>query len=452
MAKARVCVIDVPGLSAELLSGIPPTSGLGKWIAKNRVALLTPSWPAVTCSVQATLTTGVSPSEHGIVANGIFTHRSREDQAFIDASNFASYRRDVSFWEQSNQLVEAPRFWQESSGRSRVRTAMLFFQNSMPGFAGALRPAADIVVTPKPEHGPDGKITSLLWTEPRDLQTRLFAELGPFPLMNYWGPLAGIASSRWIARCGAWIWKNMTPELQLVYVPHLDYDLQRFGPDSTQAQQAVRDLAEACEVLFDAIGRDRNLILVSEYAMQRVDACLRPNWVLREAGLLSTRRTDDGSLIDYARSRAFAMADHQIAHVYVREKPDADRTAELLTRAGAKVVDDAARIMHRRAGDIQLEAPPGAWFDYRWWDPAEPDDAPTFATAVDIHRKAGYDGLELFFDPGIKGTSQDAARLRGSHGRARPGQAILVGPEDVIEWDDYTSKEVAGIVARAVGI
>jgi predicted AlkP superfamily pyrophosphatase or phosphodiesterase len=452
MSIQRLCIIDVPGLSESLLSAVGSTSAMGSWIARNRVARLTPTWPAVTCSVQATLTTGMPPSRHGIVANGIFTHRSRQDQALVDSSSFASFRRNVSFWEQSNQFVEVPRFWQDALGNSRVPTAMLFFQHSMPGFAGTPRPAADIVVTPKPEHGPDGQMTSLLWTQPRDLQSKLFSELGPFPLLNYWGPMAGIASSRWIAQSGAWVWQNLSPQLQLIYVPHLDYDLQRFGPRSVQAQQAVVDLADACAVLFDTIGPDGQIILLSEYVMEPVSWCIRPNEVLREAGLLATEQTEDGVLIDHAHSRAFAMVDHQIAHVYVREADDLAHTKDVLTRAGADVVDSQMRIAHRRGGDLQLESPADSWFDYRWWDVNQPQERPSFATIVDIHRKCGYDGLELFFDPAVRGISQDASRLRGSHGRVRRGEAVLIGGETVLDRDEYETTDVAGLVARRLGL
>src|SRR5438046_1619894 len=155
----RVHIIDLPGLSAGLLKHVPAQSALGQWLSRQHIAALTPTLPAVTCSMQATLTTGTPPSEHGIIANGLATSRSKDDQALIDSSSFADYRREVSFWEQSNQYLQQPRFWQDENGKSRYKTALLFFQNCMPGFAGAPKPAADIVVTPKPEHGPDGKFT-----------------------------------------------------------------------------------------------------------------------------------------------------------------------------------------------------------------------------------------------------------------------------------------------------
>lgn len=413
----RVCVIDLPGMSRELLRAVPSDSAFGSWLRDKHVIPLTPSWLAVTCSVQATLTTGVAPSRHGIIANGIATFRSPDDQRLIDTSNFADYRRDVSFWEQSNQFVEAPRFWQE-----KYRTALLFLQNSIPGFVPPLQPAADIVITPKPEHGPDGKITSLLWTDPPELVQQL-ERLGPFPLMNYWGPLAGIASSRWIAQAAAIVWRELEPQLQLVYVPHLDYDLQRFGPDSPQAIQAVRDLSTALEPLLQTLlDAQAEVVVLSEYGMHRVRRAIQPNLLMHEAGLLATRKSPDGELIDYAISAAFAMCDHQIAHVYVRAS--AKRPAvDVLEQAGAHVLDRSI-LDHPRSGDILIEAPSDAWFDYRWWRSA--DEAPSFARMVDIHRKPGYDPLELFLDPATRGITQDAALVRGSHGVVSPGEAVFV--------------------------
>jgi predicted AlkP superfamily pyrophosphatase or phosphodiesterase len=417
----RVCLIDLPGLSRELLRFVPADSMLGKWIAQQRVQSLTPSWPAVTCSVQATLTTGQPPAKHGIVANGLATYRSPADQALVDPSNFADYRRNVSFWEQSNQFLNVPRFWQDEQGKSKYKTALLFFQHCMPGFAALPRPAADVVLTPKPDHGPDGKLVSLCWSNPADLVPRLFKELGPFPLMNYWGPMAGIASSQWIAKAAAAIWQSEKPTLQLVYVPHLDYDLQRFGPHSAQAHKAVADLAAALEPLLQAVANDGGrLLILSEYALESVTRSIAPNALLKSAGLLMTRSTPDGELIDYQNSKASAMVDHQIAHLYSKEKVAAD----LLQEAGLNILDRQV-LNHPRAGDFLVEAPAGVWLDYRWW--TDPAAAPSFATMVDIHRKPGYDPLELFLQPGTRSITQDASLVRGSHGRLAAGGAVLIG-------------------------
>ncbi len=431
----RLCVIDCPGLSHDLLNAVPSQSSLGRWLARQRIVSLTPTFPAVTSSVQASLTTGVDPSVHGIIANGIATFRSPEDQALVDTANFADYRRDVSFWEQSNQFLMTPRFWQDHTGRAKIKTALLFFQNSMPGFHGSPKPAADIVITPKPDHGPDGKLTSLCWSNPPSLVPELFKELGPFPLMNYWGPLAGLPASQWIARAAARVWQSQKPDLQLTYIPHLDYDLQRFGPSSPQARQAVIDLSAAIEPLVDAILADAGqLVLLSEYAMHDVTHFAQPNRLLADAGLLTTRASEDGHLVDYRASAAFAMVDHQIAHIYTRNaKATEDATRILKAIDGVTILsaDDLKKmgLAHRRSGDLALIAPENGWFDYRWW--ARPGDAPSFAKTVDIHRKPGYDAAELFFDPSTKGVSQNPALVHGSHGRVSDSGAnrpILAGP------------------------
>jgi len=434
----------MPGLSRQLLAEIPAASGLGKWLSGQRAIGLTPSFPAVTCSVQATLTTGRPPAEHGIVANGLATFRSTDDQALVDASNFSEYRRQISFWEQSNQFLQSQRFWQNESGRSRWKTALLFFQHSMPGFAGVRRPAADIVLTPKPDHGPDGKLVSLCWSEPAELVPRLFGELGPFPLMNYWGPMAGIASSQWIAKSAAIVWREHLPQLQWVYIPHLDYDMQRFGPDSPQANQAVRDAATALDPLVAAVlDGDGKIVLLSEYAIGGVEQFVQPNRILAEAGLLLTRQTADGAVIDYERSAALAMVDHQIAHVYARDAAAIVQAREALQAQGIAASEPATGLRHRRSGDLVLTAQPNAWFDYRWWSDAAA--APVFARMVDIHRKPGYDPLELFWDRAANGVSQNSDLVRGSHGRAGQGQGVFVA-EDGRASRTIEAVEVASVI------
>jgi predicted AlkP superfamily pyrophosphatase or phosphodiesterase len=445
----RLCLIDIPGLSKDLLAYVPPDSAFGKWLANQTVATLKPSWPAVTCSVQATLTTGVSPNQHGIIANGIATFRSAADQELVDDSNFANYRKQVSFWEQSNQFVQVPRFWQDSAGKSRFKTALLFFQNSMPGFHGPPKPAADIVLTPKPDHGPDGKLVSLCWSNPPELVPQLFKELGPFPLMNYWGPMAGVASSIWVARGAAMVWKLHQPQLQLVYVPHLDYDLQRFGPDSPQAKKAVVDLTGAIEPLFTTILADGGQIVVlSEYSIAAVHQSIAPNRLLKQAGLLVTRETADGILIDYEKSEAFAMVDHQIAHQFVRSSDAKARVEKLFSSEAVTVVDIANQITHARAGDIQLQANAGYWFDYRWWENA--GAAPKFAGTVDIHRKPGYDPLELFFDPATRSVISDASRIRGSHG-ATPGSDGVCIMASATAISEIQAVDVSSHILKMIG-
>lgn len=427
----RLCVIDLPGLCKTLLPHVPANTALGQWLSGRPVCPLKPSLPALTCSIQATLTTGTPPSKHGIIANGLPAFLSADDAALVDVSNFADFRRQISFWEQSNQLVQSPRFWQTPAGRSKYPTALLFFQNSMPGFTDSPKPAADFVLTPKPDHGPDGKLASLCWSNPADLVPRLFKELGPFPLMNYWGPPANINSSRWIARSAARIWSDQTPALQLVYIPHLDYDLQRFGPRSPQAQKAVEEVASALDPLISAVlnGGDQ-LAILSEYAMHEVGRFFQPNRLLADAGLLQTRPTDQGRLIDYTQSRALAMVDHQIAHVYCRDAQSTAAARELFAdfsdiQVMGRTGQEESHLNHRRSGDLLLIAPLDGWFDYRWW--SDLADAPAFAGEVDIHRKPGYDALELIFDPSTRKISQNPSHIRGSHGRIDGFDALFIG-------------------------
>jgi hypothetical protein len=156
--------------------------------------------------------------------------------------------------------------------------------------------------------------------------------------------------------------------------------------------------------------------------------------LLKSAGLLKTRSTPDGELIDYEASEAIAMVDHQIAHVYVRQIADVRKVHEALRHDDITIVAPVsllapnAAITHARAGYFQLQARTGTWFDYRWWE--NPSDAPSFATMVDIHRKPGYDPLELFLEPGTRTITQNAELIRGSHGSVPGSDGLLIGASD----------------------
>ena len=444
----RLCVIDIPGLSRDLVAHVPPQSALGRWLAGKNIHNLTPSFPAVTCSVQATLTTAQSPVRHGIIANGLPTFRFPADQALVDASNFADYRKSVSFWEQSNQLLDAPRFWQDADGKSRWKTSLLFFQNSMPGFTNPQRPAADIVLTPKPDHGPDGKLTSLCWSNPPDLVPSLFKKLGPFPLMNYWGPMAGIKSTQWIAQAAAEVWNIHAPQLQWVYIPHLDYDLQRFGPQSEQAARAVAEAAAALDPVFAALHESgAQIAVLSEYTMRPISRYVQPNALLANANLLFMRPSPDGPLIDYEKSKAFAMVDHQIAHVYATDTHAA--RAALAVPGVASAITAPPELRHRRAGDLVLLAEPDTWFDYRWW--SDPSDAPSFANMVDIHRKPGYDPLELFWDRANNCVAQDPSLIRGSHGLTDGQPAVWISDIPDVKSESLNATDIAPLITRCLG-
>ena len=389
----HVVVLNVVGLSPQHFEMPELIPNLSRFTMRP----MRPTFPAVTCSMQATLLTGKPPSEHGIIANGYF-----------DRDTF-----EAKFWEQPASLVQAPRLWDMLPG---CNTAVLFWQNSM--FIDA-----DIVVTPRPLHLDSGMV-QWCYSKPAGYYEELARAIGDFKLHKYWGPVAGLESSQWIARAAQYTWRKHQPDLMLVYLPHLDYSSQKFGPDSPQARQALREVdALVGELTFGAA----TTIVCSEYSLTPVSGALYPNRQLRDAGLLRSREIAGKEYLDFELSDAFAMVDHQIAHIYCKPgKTDAVRPAlPGLEFAGIK---------HGRAGELIAIAPADKWFAYYWWhDWAK---APEFAFTVDIHRKPGYDPCELFFDwrrmarTFKPATATNPDLVKGSHGRVSGDQrdwAVLAG-------------------------
>jgi predicted AlkP superfamily pyrophosphatase or phosphodiesterase len=406
---ARVCVIVVAGLDGALLSRVSGLAGI-----VGNAAAVRPVFPAVTCTMQASLTTGELPGKHGIVANGLYTHGDAALAEKLDLSNLGEFRREVSFWEQSNDLLDAPRFW---AGMGK-KVALLFFQNSMPGKTSA----ADIVVTPKPEHTPDGKTLTACWSNPRELYGELTAKFGPFPLHQYWSPMAGIGSSQWIINSALEVWERHSPDLQLVYVPHMDYCLQRQGATGEGVAAELAAVDKEIARLTEAVKKSGGIpVIVGDYGMNDVRTCNFPNVCLRQAQLLKTKLDGSGKyLVDYAKSEAFAMVDHQVAQVYCRRERVEEVTAALyMLPAVDKIVSDPGEIAamglgHKRAGNIVLLAQKHAWFAHDWW--TSEAEKPIWQFGVDIHRKPGYDPRELFFDPVKKIIQQSVTAVKGSHG------------------------------------
>jgi hypothetical protein len=404
-------LVLLAGLDAEAMAGVLPLLG-----AFPHVQRYEPVFPAVTSTAQATLTTGVGPSGHGIVCNGLYTHGRAELRPHLDLSNHADARLNVSFWEQANSLLQAPRFW-EGMGK---KVAMLFWQNSMPSLADA-RPAADIVLTPKPVHTPDGKTMTACWSSPSDLYGRLSNELGPFPMHKYWSPMAGIESSQWIANAAERVWRREKPDLQLVYIPHLDYNLQRFGPGGEMIGRDVAEVDRVLGPLAERVRADGGIFIVAgDYGISAVTTCATPNLALREGGLLATKADGAGKLLaDYDASAAFVMCDHQVGHVYVRERRE-DVVGILRGLKGVGRVlatrDEIAAVGldHARTGDVVIVTEPSAWLAHDWWKSDE--EKPAWQFSVDIHNKPGFDPRELFFDPARKCVMQDPAVVKGSHG------------------------------------
>jgi predicted AlkP superfamily pyrophosphatase or phosphodiesterase len=417
-------VLDIVGLTPGLLPHMPRLAALAR--AGSRAPLGT-VLPAVTCSAQATFLTGVPPAEHGIVGNGWYFRGLG----------------DVLLWRQHNALVGGEKIWDAAR---RVR----------PGYTVAnvcwwyaMGADTDFTVTPRPVYHADGRKDPDCYTRPAALHDELTELFGAFPLFHYWGPTASIASSRWIARAARHLLDRHRPDLTLVYLPHLDYDLQRHGPDGPAARAAAGALDAELGPLLDAAEEAGAVVVaLSEYGITAVRRPIHLNRELRRAGLLQVHTQAGMEYLDPWVSRAFAVADHQVAHVYVRRPEDLDRTREVLAGLPgvAEVLDDVGKkrhgLDHPRAGELVAVAEPDAWFTYYYWlDDAR---APDFAPTVEIHRKPGYDPAELFFDPGdrlakpraalalarkrlglryrMNVVPLDASCVRGSHGRL-PGDA-----------------------------
>jgi predicted AlkP superfamily pyrophosphatase or phosphodiesterase len=263
---------------------------------------------------------------------------------------------------------------------------------------------ADFAVTPRPMYPADGRKLPDIWTSPGDLRAELTAKLGQFPLFNFWGPRADLKSSTWIAESAKHLLRTRKPTLSLVYLPHLDYCLQKYGPHDPAVIPHLREIDTLCgELIDDFTAQGSQVLVVSEYAITPVTGPVHINRALREAGLLEIREEMGLELLDAGASSAFAVADHQVAHVYVKHPeriPEVKRLLEALPGV-ATVLDEegkrAVGLNHSRSGELVALAAPDRWFTYYYWlDDAR---APDFARCVDIHRKPGYDPVELFFDP-----------------------------------------------------
>lgn len=363
-------------------------------------------FPAVTCTAQASFRTAVPPTAHGMVANGLF-HREL---------------RKPLLWEQSCALVSGPRIWESFRARGK-KVALLFWQQS-------LGEAVDILLSPAPVHKHGGGMVQSVYSQPAGLYQSLCSKLGKrFQLHRYWGPLASATSSGWIADATSAILDDpaSAPDLCLTYLPALDYDLQRHGPDHPSAKRALDALLGQIATIRAAAERNNyGIIIFGDYAIAPASQAIFPNVALHDAGLFRTRAVEGMLYPDFHTSAAFAMVDHEIAHVYLKDKSSdpAVRTAlaklPQIARILGPVEQREAGIDHPNCGDLVLMATPGAWFAYPWWTSRK--TAPDYASHVDIHNKPGYDPCELFFGWPPISVSQDTSRIRGSHGLAGPGR------------------------------
>ena len=400
----RIIVLSVVGLEEKHLeSGLLPN--ISKLIENGEYSKLSPVFPSVTSTVQTSLLTGKYPSEHGIIANGLY-----------DRTNY-----NVSFWEQYSSLVESPRVFdvkkQNTHTNTNLKSAILFWQNS-------LYSNADIICTPKPIHL-EKEMIMWCYSKPIGFYESMVEKIGKFDLMSYWGPFASSKSSEWITNATIYTIERERPDILFTYLPHVDYSAQRYGKDSIQVKD---DIIKADEYVGQIINhcKESNLldetkfIIFSEYGFNNVNNSVSLNKILREHDLLKTREINEKEYLDLENSDAFAMVDHQIAHVYVKDKA-LHKTKKILeeTNGVEKVLtkEDQGQyhIDNQRSGELIAIANTDTWFNYYWW--FNDEKAPSFTREVDIHRKPGFDPVELFIDMKSRSIPLNPKLVKGSHGR-----------------------------------
>jgi len=453
-------VILVVGLTPALLGSHTPN--LARLAQRGGLRPLTTVTPAVTCSVQSTLVTGLPPSGHGAVANGWY---------FRDLS-------EVLLWRQSNHLIEGEKIW--DAGRRldpAFTTAKMFWWYNMYA-------AVDWSATPRPMYPADGRKIPDHYAWPPELHDELDEKLGQFPLFRFWGPMADIVSSQWITRSTLHVMQSRNPTLTLTYLPHLDYNLQRLGPDSDHPDlvKDLQDVDALCGELIEAAEKQgREIIVVSEYGITAVSDAIHINRELRKAGLVNVRVERGHEQFDAGASPAFAVADHQLAHIYVQ---DSDRLPEIRMLIASldgveSVLDQQEQksigLDHARAGELVAISAADRWFSYYYW--LDDDRAPDYARTVDIHRKPGYDPVELFLDPALKVprfavghrlirrklgfrclldviSLKDTHLVRGSHGRPTDspdeGPLVISSRPDLLPQGAVDATEFKALTLRHV--
>jgi predicted AlkP superfamily pyrophosphatase or phosphodiesterase len=411
----KTVVIDVVGLSSSLIGTHTPF--LKNYILNKNISAIDPMLPAVTTAVQSTYITGKWPSEHGIVGNGWY---DREDC-------------EIKFWKQSNKLVHAEKIWEKAKELDPSFTcAKMFWWYNMYS-------SADYAVTPRPNYLADGRKLPDCYSHPAELRDKLQKELGQFPLFQFWGPGANIKSTQWIADASILTDEWHNPTLSLIYLPHLDYCLQKFGPDLTKISKELHEIDAVLAQLVNYYEKkNAQIIILSEYGIAPVNKPIHLNRLLRENGLLQIRVERGLELLDPGASKAFAVVDHQVAHVYINDASVTDKVKKLLAKVSGielildKTAQQSYHIDHERSGDLVLMADAQSWFTYYFWL----DDAlaPDYARVVDIHKKPGYDPVEMFMTSKLRAAYKllrkkagfryvmdviplDAKLVKGSHGR-----------------------------------
>lgn len=430
----HVVFLSIPGLRERDLATMPRLSAL---VSHGDQATLTTSFPAVTWPAQAAMLTGKTPTEHGVIANGFYWRDTQE----------------VEMWTAWNEKIEAPQIWDLLHQHDSSLTSAVWFPMLSKGCG------ADYICMPAPIHNPDGSESLWCYTKPTELYGDLRDTFGHFPLQHFWGPIANVKSTAWIADSAVLAAVRFQPNFFYLYLPHLDYAAQKTGPDSELAARAPAELDDVLGRLIDgftaAYDNEIAWLAASEYTITAVDHVTYPNRVLREAGLLQVREEEDGEHLDLASSHAWAMVDHQFSHVFVKDAatPVVARVQELFrgNEGIAEVLAGDARsrynMDHARSGEVILISTANSWQAYYWWlDDAK---APGFARTVDIHRKPGYDPVELHIDMATKSTPLDATLVKGSHAApvtSPEQQGVLLSSKSGFLPSSVKDTDVCGLV------
>ncbi len=448
----KTVVIDVVGLSSNLIGKHTPF--LEQYIKNKKLNNIAPMLPAVTTAVQSTYLTGKQPTDHGIVGNGWYDETDAE----------------IKFWKQSNKLVQAEKIWDRAKRENPDFTCsnMFWWYNMYSN--------ADYSATPRPNYLADGRKMPDCYTEPAELRDFLQGKLGQFPLFQFWGPGANIESSRWIANASILTDALHNPTLTLIYLPHLDYCLQKFGHNFDQIGDELTQIDGVLKNIIDYYeSRSANIIILSEYGITPVNNPVHLNRVFRDAGLLQIRIERGLELLDAGASKAFVVADHQIAHIYINDPSVTEKVKNILkeTPGIALILDEEGKkahgMDHERAGDFVLVAEPQSWFTYYFWL----DDAlaPDYARCVDIHKKPGYDPVEMFMSSKPRAAYKllrkkagfryimdviplDATLVKGSHGSINTPlefQPVII-TDSTINQENITATQVYDVVWKALNI
>ncbi len=448
---SRVVVLCCVGLTPELIGSDTPH--LNSLASRGFSAPMTPVIPAVTTTAQTSMLTGVLPQEHGIVANGWY---------FRDLG-------EVWLWRQSQALIQSPCIWKQIRQERDLSVNKHFWWYAM-------NTDVDITVTPRPAYHADGKKSPDIYAWPPHIKNELINAHGEFPLFKFWGPVSNIESTKWIADSFCTNFEKYPSDLSLCYLPHLDYDFQRFGPSGEHVAKNLQELDDCVGHILQSIeGQNAEVIVVSEYGIEACSAAIPINKTLRQAELLSVTTNATGELLDPGASKAFAVCDHQIAHIYCKDPQVLLQTKALLEQLPGidsiymGEMRSEIGLNHVRSGEIIAVAEAGYWFQYDYW--LDNSLRPDFANSIEIHKKPGYDPRELFFDPrggkrramtalikkklGMRYVMNlvplDTSLVKGTHGRApsKPELGPVVICSDAsMEKDSWHQCDIADLIRK----